>query len=483
MASEVVAKETGRRDWHAIDATKCLDILKTGADGLSADEARKRLATYGQNRLPSVARQNPLLRFLTQFNNALIYFLMAAAIAAILLGHVVDGVVILLVVLVNAIVGFVQEGKAEQALDAIRDMIAPHAIVVRGGERRTIEARDIVPGDIVVLEAGDKVPADLRLVRARGLTADEAILTGESVPSEKTELSVAGDASLGDRHSMLYSGTIVPTGQATGVVVATGTATEIGGISSMIGGIETLTTPLLAQINQFGRLFTIFAIGMAAALFAFAILFRNYDWVDALMVVVALAVGVVPEGLPAVITITLAIGVRRMAARNAVVRRLPAVETLGATSVICSDKTGTLTKNEMTARRVISFAGVSEVSGSGYAPDGELKLLDAGQATGRDEVIRAALLCNDARLVDTNGIWSVLGDPMEGALVTLAAKAGIHPEATREEWTRLDEIPFDALHRFMATLNVDPAGERFILVKGAPERVFAMCDRQMSLGS
>mgnify|MGYP001283824220 CR=1 FL=1 len=465
------------RPWHAADAQEVLAELATSADGLTAGEVRTRLAAYGQNRLPEAVPTHPIWRFLAQFNNALIYFLLTAAVAAVFLGHVVDGAVIVLVVLVNAVVGFVQEGKAEQALNAIRDMIAPHAVVVREGERHTIDARDIVPGDIVVIEAGDKVPADIRILRARGLTADEAILTGESVPAEKAEEQVPPDAPLGDRRSMLYSGTLVPTGQATGVAVATGAATEIGRISSLIRGVAQLTTPLLAQINQFGTWFTWFAISMAAALFAFATLVRGYAWVDALIVVVALAVGVVPEGLPAVITITLAIGVRRMAARNAVVRRLPAVETLGATSVICSDKTGTLTKNEMTAQRVVTAASLAEVSGTGYVPEGRIDGR-AGADPVRDALIRAALLCNDARLVERDGLWSVIGDPMEGALVALAAKAALHPETERDRWERLDEIPFDAKHRFMATLNADPSGGRKMFVKGAPERVLAMCSVQ-----
>ncbi|WP_274631070.1 cation-transporting P-type ATPase [Arvimicrobium flavum] len=469
------------QDWHAAAAADALARLATSANGLDRDEAARRLSASGPNQLPAAPRQNPVLRFLGQFNNALIYVLLAAAVAATALGHLVDGAVILAVVLVNAIIGFIQEGKAEQALDAIRDMIAPHAIVVRDGERHKIDARRIVPGDVVVVEAGDKVPADIRVLRARGLTADEAILTGESVPADKMEEPVAEDAPLADRRSMLFSGTLVPTGQGMGVVVATGSSTEIGRISGLISEVGAVTTPLLAQINQFGRWFTWFAIVMAATLFAFSTLVRGYNPVDALMVVVALAVGVVPEGLPAVITITLAIGVRRMAARNAVVRRLPAVETLGATSVICSDKTGTLTKNEMTARHAATASGVILATGSGYAPEGKLTDLAGGDLASdpvRDDLMRAGLLCNDADLIENDGSWRVRGDPMEGALVALAAKAGLHPEAEREAWPRVDEIPFDAQHRFMATLNRDPAGGLRIFVKGAPERVLSMCSQE-----
>ncbi len=471
--------------WHAQSGEEVCAALATSLDGLAHDEAARRLDRFGPNELPPAARTHPVLRFLAQFNNALIYFLLSAAVAAIALGHVIDGAVIVVVVLVNAIVGFIQEGKAERALDAIRDMIAPHAVVLREGERHTLDTRQIVPGDIVVVEAGDKVPADLRLLRARGLSADEAILTGESVPAEKTEGPVAPDAALGDRAPILHSGTLITTGQGIGVAVATGPRTEIGRISDMIGAVQSLTTPLLRQINAFGTRFTWFAIATAALLFAFATLFRGYDALDALMVVVALAVGVVPEGLPAVITITLAIGVRRMAARNAVVRRLPAVETLGATSVICSDKTGTLTRNEMTVRHLVTAASLTAVSGTGYAPEGRFSDADGAEPLPdpqRDTLIRAGLLCNDALLVEREGQWAVLGDPMEGALVATAAKAGLHPETERAAWNRLDEIPFDAQHRFMATLHDDPQagpqGGRRIFVKGAPERVLAMCGAQ-----
>ena len=297
---------------------------------------------------------HPIRRFLAQFNNPLIYFLLAAAAAAWALGHRLDATVILAVVTINAIVGFLQEAKAEKALSAIRRMIAPRASLRRDGRRTSVAVADIVPGDVVLLEAGDRVPADLRLLRARALLIDESILTGESVASEKQEDAVAPDAPLGDRLCMAFSGTLVAAGQGTGVVVATGAQTEIGRISALIESVELLTTPLLRQINRFGRRFTWVTLSAAVLLFAFAVLIRDFAWPEALIAVVALAVGVVPEGLPAVITITLAIGVQRMAARNAVIRRLPAVETLGATSVICSDKTGTLTRNEMTARRIVT---------------------------------------------------------------------------------------------------------------------------------
>lgn len=479
-ASEVRADAV--RPWHALDLAEVLTGLDTSEDGLDPSEAARRLTQNGPNQLPAPPRTHVILRFLAQFNNVLIYFLLAAAAAAGFLGHAVDAAVIVAVVLINAVVGFVQEGKAEKALDAIRDMIAPHATVLRDGKRHNIDAREIVTGDIVVVEAGDKTPADLRLSRARNLLADEAILTGESNPAAKSERTVAAEASLGDRFCMLYSGTLIATGQAAGIVVATGANTEIGRISTLIGQVQTLTTPLLRQINDFGKLITWFAIGMAAAIFAFAILVRDYSWSEALMVVVALAVGVIPEGLPAVISITLAIGVQRMARRSAVVRRLPAVETLGATSVICSDKTGTLTKNEMTARRLATSDAEYIVEGAGYNPKGTIDAVPGDTALGPDpartDLIRAALLCNDAQLVESGGRWSVNGDPMEGALVTLAMKSGLHPENERIAWARLDEIPFDAQHRFMATLNRAPGGDAWVFVKGAPERLLDMCGLQ-----
>ncbi|WP_295557849.1 cation-transporting P-type ATPase [uncultured Hyphomicrobium sp.] len=467
---------------HALTCDDVLAKLGATAGGLDSGVARQRLAHYGPNELPAPPGRHPVRRFLAQFHNALIYVLLAGAVAAWSLGHMLDAGVIVAVVLVNAVVGFIQEGKAENALNAIRNMISPHVHVLRDGTRRSAPVAELVPGDVVVLEAGDRVPADLRLLRARGMLIDEAILTGESVASEKSETPVAADAPLGDRASMAFSGTMVAAGQGTGLVVATGTATEIGRISTLLGDVQELTTPLLRQIDLFARRFTWICLGAAALVFAFAVLVRDYRWDDALIAVVALTVGVVPEGLPAVITITLAIGVQRMAARNAVIRRLPAVETLGAVSVICSDKTGTLTCNEMTARRVVVPRGEIEVGGAGYAPVGDLVALDGSSSEARREaalkLARAALVCNDADLHETKSGWSVNGDPMEGALVTLAMKAGLDVRETRAHWSRLEEIPFDAQHRFMATLNRLSGEEHAIFVKGAPERVLEMCALQ-----
>ncbi len=466
------------KDAHAAGGGQVLVALGSSPRGLDSAQALERLAKHGPNALPPAKRRHALARFLHQFNSPLIYFLLAAGAAAAILGHAVDAAVIAAVVLLNALVGFIQEGKAEKALEAIGRLIAPQAAVLRDGARRSVPAESLVPGDVVLLEPGERVPADLRLLHARGLLVDEALLTGESVPAAKQEAPAPGGGELGARHSMAYSGTLVAAGQGSGVVVATGAATEIGRISSMLEGVEPLATPLVRQMNRFARRFTGVAVAGAAALFAFAVLARDYPWPQALMAVVALAVSLVPEGLPAVITVTLALGVRRMAARNAVIRRLPAVETLGATSVICTDKTGTLTRNEMTVRRVLAGGHQVSVSGAGYAPQGEI------DAVGHDDaaaalaavlpLVRCGVLCNDARLRGAGEAWAVEGDPMEGALLALAMKAGLDPAHVRGEWPRLDEVPFDASYRFMATLHRAPDGQAMLFVKGAPEKLLEL---------
>ncbi|MFT3755310.1 MAG: HAD-IC family P-type ATPase [Pseudoxanthomonas sp.] len=472
-------------DWHALPADAVLQELSASTNGLSPQEAQNRLQQYGRNALPPPKQTPGWLRFLRNFNDPLILFLLAAAMLALVLGHYVDAAVITAVVTINAIVGYVQEGRAERALSALRSLLAPSARVLRNGKRGEVAVDALVPGDVLLLEAGDRVPADARLLRARGLRVDESLLTGESVSAEKSVEPTATSAALGERDSMLYSGTLVSSGQAAAVVVATGTHSEIGRIGALLAGVGALTTPLLEQIARFGRRFTVFSLVLAAALFVFAITVRDYAWLDALMVVVALAVGLVPESLPAVITITLAIGVRRMAARNAIVRRLPAVETLGATSVICSDKTGTLTRNEMTARSVATVAGQVQADGVGYTPIGKLAASEGGDAAlaAAARVARIGLLCNDAQLHADGMNWRSDGDPMEGALLALAGKAGMDATALRSEHPRLDEVPFDAAHRFMATLHAMIEGEgALVCVKGAPEQVLALSHAQAGHG-
>ncbi|TKA94834.1 HAD family hydrolase [Cereibacter changlensis] len=451
-------------DPHATPAADCLSALDATPEGLGAAEAARRLAEHGPNRLPEARARGPLVRFLHQFHNVLIYVLLGAAIVTGALQHWVDTGVILAVVLANAIIGFLQEGKAEAAMAAIRGMLAPRAAVLRGGQRVSVDGADLVPGDIVLLEAGDKAPADLRLLEARGLAAQEAILTGESVPVEKGAAPVAADAALADRRSMLWSGTLVTQGTARGLVVATGTATEIGRIGGLLAGVEQLTTPLVAQIDHFARWLSFLILLVAGLLLAWGYHVGHMPFAELFMAVVGVAVAAIPEGLPAVMTITLAIGVQAMARRNAIIRRLPAIEAIGSVSVICTDKTGTLTRNEMVVAAAETAEGSFAVCGEGYAPEGAIT--PAGDLAA---LARAAALCNDAALHRRDGLWMVEGDPMEGALLAFAGKvAGDHSAR------RLDALPFDSRHRFMAVMSEGPQG-RVTHVKGAPERVLRMC--------
>jgi magnesium-transporting ATPase (P-type) len=456
--------------------------LSASPEGLTSSEAAERKRIHGANQLPAAKPRSALSRIFAQFHNLLIYVLLVAAVVAALLGHGIDTAVIVLVVLANAAIGFIQEGRAEKALDAIRSMIAPHASVMRDGGRITIGAEEIVPGDIVLLEAGDRVPADLRLIRTRNVKIEEAILTGESVAVEKGVKPVDPAAALGDRTSMAFSGTFVVAGQGLGVATATGLGTELGRISAMLGRVETLTTPLLRQMNQFARHLTTVILAITVAVFGFAVWFRAYTWPEAFMAVVGLAVAAIPEGLPAVMTITLAIGVQRMAARNAVIRQLPAVETLGSVSVICSDKTGTLTRNEMMVQTAVTALSTAEVTGVGYEPRGALRLdgreIDVAECPVLGELARAGLLCNDATLRQTETSWIIDGDPMEGALVSFAAKAGHDVQLIRKQLPRTDEIPFDSRHRFMATLHHGHENGAVAYLKGAPEQVNSMCSAQ-----
>jgi len=412
----------------------------------------------------------------------LIYVLLGAAVITAGLGHFIDTGVIVAVVIANAVIGFIQEGRAEQAMEAIRQMLAPRTSVVRDGQRRSLEGALVVPGDIVLLEPGEKVPADLRLIQADGLRIEEAILTGESVPVDKATDPVATDAALGDRSCMAFSGTLVVGGIGRGVVVATGAAAEIGRISGMLSEVETLTTPLVRQMDGFARWLTILILLIAAVLLTFGYFVEHREFSELFMAVVGLSVAAIPEGLPAVLTITLAIGVQAMARRNAIVRRLPAIETLGSVSVICTDKTGTLTRNEMMVASVAAGRNVFLVEGDGYAPTGEIRLGDAITSPREhgflDELAQAAALCNDSALHEREGAWTVEGDPMEGALLALSGKLRRAGLTALSGWARTDVIPFDARHRYMATLHHDHEGSAFVYVKGAPEQVVAMCSTQ-----
>lgn len=483
-------KQTGLSDqtptWHSYSSQQVLETLKTTHAGLSQTEAQLRLEQYGANQLQSPKPKNVVVRFLRQFHNMLIYILLAASVMTAFLGHWVDSGVILGVVVINAIIGFVQEGKAEKALNAIRCMLSLSAVALREDQRIQIPAEQLVPGDIVILQSGDKVPADLRLLSCKNLRIEEAALTGESAATEKSIHAVEAVTTIGDRFCMAYSGTLVVYGQGMGVVVATGQHTEIGRISQMIAQVDKLTSPLLRQMAIFGRWLTFAILLLAAGIFVYGSLLHDYPINEIFMAAISMAIAAIPEGLPAIMTITLALGVQNMARRNAIVRRLPAVETLGAVTVICTDKTGTLTRNEMTVQHVITADVQLGVSGVGYAPKGgfslngkEVLITDYADML---DMFRAGLLCNDAILHQCDDAWVIHGDPTEGALITLAMKATLDLSCEHETLPRIDAIPFESEHRFMATLHHDHAGHSLIYVKGAPEEVLTMCSHQRSLG-
>lgn len=472
--------------WHSYDINTVFEEVSSSIDGLSHSNVQQRLQKFGLNRLRPTKKKSSFIRFLEQFQNVLIYVLICAASITALLGHWIDSGVIIGVVVINAIIGFIQEGKAEKALDAIRNMLSQTAMVKRDGKFINIPADQIVPGDVVLLQSGDKVPADLRLFKSHELHIEEAMLTGESIPVEKHIQPVVENATIGDRKCLAYSGTLVTYGQGQGVVIATGDLTEIGRISSLLLKVQVLTTHLLRQMATFAKWLT-FSIGIIAAItFSYGVFIQGYSAGDMFLAAVGLAVAGIPEGLPAIMTITLALGVQRMAKKNAIVRRLPAVETLGSVTVICSDKTGTLTRNEMTVQTISTGAGVCKVSGTGYDPHGNF-MLNNHEVTTDDfpllhEVAQAALLCNDASLSEVDNQWQIQGDPTEGALVTLAHKAGLEHSYYQHLYPRTDGIPFESKHRFMATLHHDHAGHGFIYIKGAPERVLEMCNQQRMRG-
>jgi RND family efflux transporter MFP subunit len=467
--------------WHAIGAEEALRRLGSdAARGLEAGEIAKRFASYGPNRLPEGAKRGPLMRFLQQFDNILVYILLAAGFVKLMLGLWLDASIITGVVLINAILGFLQEGKAEKALDSIRNMLSAEARVKRDGEIRVLPADQLVPGDIVLLESGDRVPADLRLIDVKNLRTEEAALTGESVPADKSIAPVAENSTVGDRENMAFSGTLVISGRAMGVVVATGAQTELGRINQMLSSVSVLETPLLRQIKEFGHTIAKVIGFVSVLVFAYARWVRELPFVEAFQSIVGIAVSAIPEGLPSLITITLAIGVQRMARRNAIIRRLPAVETLGSVSRICSDKTGTLTLMEMMVASAVTTQSQYRVTGNGYASEGQVLLDGAPSATSGvlKKMGSVCVLCNDSELRPVEGVWKVEGDPTEAALYPFAEKIQLDRQSEKALHRRVDAIPFESEHKFMATLHEDSNGTRMLLVKGAPEVILAHCDRQ-----
>ncbi|MFS0724586.1 cation-transporting P-type ATPase [Paenibacillus sp. 1P07SE] len=468
------------RQWHALEDQRVFEELDVDhSEGLSSEEASKRLEEHGSNELPEEEKQSMILKFFKHFHDVLIYILLAAAVITAFLGHWLDTAVIVVVAIVNATIGFVQENKAEKALEGIKNMLSLEANVRRGGETVEVEAAEVVPGDIVLLRAGDKIPADLRLFKASNLNVEESALTGESTSVEKQTGTLEEDAVLADRTNMVYSGTTVSSGTGRGVVVATGRHTEIGKINKSIADVEEMQTPLLKQTSRFGKMISIVIVILAALMFIFGYLVRDYETGELLLSVIGLAVAAIPEGLPAILSIILAIGVQNMAGRNAIVRNLPSVETLGAVSVICSDKTGTLTKNEMTVTSIMMHEREYNVTGTGYSPEGEIQAGDEEADAKQDGLLEEFLLCvkncNDASLrKDEDGHWVIQGDPTEGCLITLAAKANIEvPELEVQS-----KIPFDSDYKYMAVL-VEQEGRQVIYVKGAPDRLFDMSEHQV----
>ena len=448
--------QTDATVWHSLAADETVQRLKSNVtSGLDSAEATRRQAQYGLNLLPTAHKRGPFMRFLLQFKNVLVYVLIAAGFIKAMMGLWLDASIILGVVVINGLLGFIQEGRAEKSLDSIRNMLSAEARTLRDGQTAMIPAEQLVPGDIVSLESGDKIPADIRLTEVKNLRTEEAALTGESVPSEKSIGPVSAKATVGDRMGMAYSGTLVVSGRATGVVVATGADTELGRINQMLAGVSALETPLLLQIKKFGYAITVIILIISAITFAYGRLVQNIPFVEMFQAVTGIAVSMIPEGLPALITITLAIGVQRMASRNAIVRRLPAVETLGSVARICSDKTGTLTLMEMMVASAVTAERTLKVSGQGYASEG--KVTSDGAPVGKDPVLelmgRVSALCNDAKLRNEEGSWKVEGDPTEGALYPFADKLGIDRTKEAAVYPRVDVIPFESEHRFMATLH------------------------------
>ena len=472
---------TVNNEWYQKTVSEVMQSLVTEDSGLTSDEAKARLVRYGYNEL-KFKQRGVLVRFLLQFNSALIYVLLVAAAVTAILGMWIDAAVILVVVLANAIIGFIQEGKAEASMEAVTKMMVPVCTVLRDNKKKDIPSRELVPGDIVILEEGDRIPADLRLIYTRNLSTDEAALTGESVPVEKiTEAIPEPNLTPGDRRCMAFSGTFTARGSARGIVVATGEQTEIGKIAKLIKEMpRAVSAPLMRKIAQFTRLIVIVVLILAAINLAVGITLGDDDLVFSFLASVSLAVAAIPEGLPAILTIALALGARAMAHKNALIRRLPAVETLGSATVICSDKTGTLTKNEMTVVQIYCGGKTYKVSGVGYQPEGDF-FVDSEKVNpteDRDliEILEAGLLCNNASLEQQNDGYKILGDPTEGALLVTALKAGI-----KNPLPKLDEIPFESQTQYMATLHVS-ADTNKMIVKGAPEKVLAMCQNQLVNG-
>lgn len=464
------------KEWHSVSYSNVLESLKASSEGLSTTEVGKRLQKEGANIIYRQSRESAFKILLRQFLNPLIYVLLTATILAITMGKITDGIVVFCVIIINAIIGFVQEYQAGKTIQGLLQLIPENATVIRDGKQKNIHAAELVPGDYVLLQAGDKVSADMRLTFVKNMQCNESILTGESLPVEKNTDIIDADAGVADRKNMVFSGTLITSGTAEGVVVLTGIKTEIGKISALLQTTISVKSPLTKSLEKIARGIT-YAIILVGFLVFLIGIFRNYTFIDAIFFAITLAVAAIPEGLPAVITIASAIGIMRMAKRQAIIRHLSAVETLGSTTVICSDKTGTLTLNEMTVQVLWNGKQKFNVTGVGINTDGKILKNDSDEEGKEDEIgelIRAAALCNDATLHKKEGHWKSVGDPTEVALIAVAGKFGINEDELRSKWRRLDELPFDSEKKIMATLHLSPSGEKIIYLKGAPESVIPL---------
>jgi len=472
------------KQWHTNETEKVLGEIGSSLNGLTSADAKKRLLVYGENKINRKKKDSPVKLLWRQINNPLIWVLLGSSAVATIVGKITDGLVVLAVVVINTIIGFIQEFKAGRAIDALSDMIPENATVLRDGKNSVIPVSEIVPGDIVQLAAGDRVPADMRLINQKSLLIEEAALTGESLPVQKSVEPVEKDAVLGDRKCMVYGGTLVSAGSATAVVVATGMLTELGKISDMLSEATDLETPLTKKLAIIGKYLTIGIIIVTILIMIIGTLRATGQGIllglalkESLIFAIALAVGAIPEGLPAVVTIALAIGVQRMAKRKAIIRKLPAVETLGSTTVICTDKTGTLTRNEMTVNELWTVKNLVQLTGVGYNPEGVFKT-DGDDLMDLPEdiitLLKNAVLCSDASIKVAGKEYEIAGDPTEVALVVAAAKAKIDADKLRKMHLRMDVIPFNSELQYMATLIWKP-DTKYLIIKGAPEVIMKKC--------
>lgn len=469
--------------WHSLPVPEVTQHLASNLEtGLTLVEAERRHTSLGANELVGKPGKSAWMRFLLQFNQPLLYILLAAGVVTAFLHEWVDSGVIFAVTIINALIGFVQESKAENAIAALAASVNTEATVLREGQTMRVPSNQVVPGDLVWLASGDKVPADLRLVNISNLTVDESGLTGESIPVEKDTQSLTLETALAERANMTYAGSLVASGQGQGLVVAIANATEMGRISQMMDQSPDTETPITRKINKFSHKLLYVVLGLAVLTFVIG-LSRTESWVEVFTTTVAFAVAAIPEGLPALVTITLAIGVSRLAHRHAIMRKLAAVETLGSTTVICSDKTGTLTENQMTVQGIYAGNQRYSVTGTGYDPEGEIlqddEPVDLANAPTLEECLRAGLLCNDSHLQEQDGQYTIVGDPTEGALIVVAQKAGLTKAFLEAQMPRLAIIPFESQFQYMATLHQSPSSNT-IYAKGSMEAIFKRCDRMVN---